>query len=371
MRTLLCLLLMSMPVGCSKNSPQPPPAASGKVDGAAAPALEGAAARLPAQAGPWTRPAAVRRITADTIFDYMDGGGELYLAYRFDHLDVLEYKAADEKQGTILVELYSMQTPDDAFGLLSTDWTGEAVEIGPPPPPGLPVAASLRSPFPHNIHARYGAGLLRMASGRLYARILASRETPGARDAVLAIGKSLATERMTAPQFVFSVPADLSSRGQEWMVKVRDHRTCFFRSHLVLNSQYFLASEDILNLGTRVDAVTAEYEPPTPGTRPPRLIVIRYETQAGAAAGLDRFLRAYFPGRPTGPANSARSGNKPARPVRTEHGWVAWAEQDQSVTIALDVPSQAMAETLAGLAARIAAHGGNFMEALYPSRRLP
>ena len=105
MRTFLCLLLMSMLLGCSKNSPEPGSAAKNEADGAPAPALEGAAARLPAQAGSWTRPASARRITAETIFDYMDGGGELYLAYRFDYLDVLEYKASDPSAGTVLVEL--------------------------------------------------------------------------------------------------------------------------------------------------------------------------------------------------------------------------------------------------------------------------
>ena len=359
MRTVFLLLLMSMLAGCSNNSPEAEtqkPAVP-----ASPPALEGAAARLPAQAGPWTRAAGIRRITAETIFDYMDGGGELYLAYRFDHLEVLEYKAADPAAGTILVELYQMKSPEDTFGLLSTDWTGEPVEIGPPPPPG-PIGAGLRSPLPHNIHARYGAGLLRMASGALYARILASRETPAAREAVLTIGKSLATERVTEPAFVASAPADVSRGGES--LDLRDDRTCFFRSHLVLNSQYFLASEDILNLGAGVDAVTAEDKPPAPGARPPRLIVVRYETPAAAATGLDRFLRAYVLRAPARAGTGAAAGTEQARPVRIEHGWVAWATEGQSLAIGLDVSSATMAETLAGLAVKIAAHDGRIHEAL-------
>ena len=61
---------------------------------------------LPKQAGAWSRPETPRRITAQTIFDYMDGAGELYVGYRFGHLDVYEYTAADQSLGTILVELY-------------------------------------------------------------------------------------------------------------------------------------------------------------------------------------------------------------------------------------------------------------------------
>ena len=100
---------------------------------AAGPAAGGIGAdtivNLPKQAGPWVRPDAPRRINEETIFDYMDGAGELYLAYRFDHLDVYEYSAPDKRLGTIKVELYWMKDPDDAFGLLSTDWGGEAVDL--------------------------------------------------------------------------------------------------------------------------------------------------------------------------------------------------------------------------------------------------
>jgi hypothetical protein len=131
---------------------------------------------LPKQAGLWTRSDAPRRITADTIFDYMDGGGELYLGYRFDHLDVYEYKADDASRGTVLVELYWMQTSDDAFGLLSTDWTGQAVTLGPPP--GPTAHTGMNTVPPH--HGLYGAGLLRLWSGNLFARVLAANP-PGRR----------------------------------------------------------------------------------------------------------------------------------------------------------------------------------------------
>ena len=53
---------------------------------------------LPKTVGPWTRPGSPRLITAKTIFDYMDGAGELYLGYRFDHLEVYEYKAPTQKE---------------------------------------------------------------------------------------------------------------------------------------------------------------------------------------------------------------------------------------------------------------------------------
>jgi hypothetical protein len=81
----------------------------------------------------------------------MDGAGELYLGYRFQHLDVYEYTSP--AQGEILVELYSMESPDDAYGLLSGDWGGEAADLKAS---GYDAA---QSGVPR---ALYGAGLLRI-----------------------------------------------------------------------------------------------------------------------------------------------------------------------------------------------------------------
>lgn len=86
---------------------------------------------LPQTIGVWTRSESPRVINSKNIFDYMNGAGELYLSYRFDRLEVYEYKADHEK--SILVELYYMKTSDDVFGLLSLDWGGERISFGVSP----------------------------------------------------------------------------------------------------------------------------------------------------------------------------------------------------------------------------------------------
>ena len=102
----------------------------------------------PKAVGSWTRPDAARIIDASNIFEYMNGAGELYLAYGFDRLEVYEYTS--DQQDSILVELYFMKTSDDAFGLLSMDWGGE------------PIANHPAKPFPSNpgvappVRALYG-----------------------------------------------------------------------------------------------------------------------------------------------------------------------------------------------------------------------
>ena len=50
---------------------------------------------LPITVDAWSRPDTPRTITAETIFKYMNGAGELYLGYRFDHLEVFEYSSGE------------------------------------------------------------------------------------------------------------------------------------------------------------------------------------------------------------------------------------------------------------------------------------
>jgi hypothetical protein len=113
---------------------------------------------------------------------------------------------------------------------------------------------------------------------------------------------------------------------------IRPERTCFFRSHLVLNSQYFLASQDILGLGLDVEAATTEYASAAPGERPLRAVVVRYPSTARAAAGLASFTKAYLPER--------GSRTLPTRgESKVEHGWLAWASRAQDLVVVLDAPT--------------------------------
>ena len=290
---------------------------------------------VPRRAGPWVRPDPPRRITEATIFDYMDGAGELYLAYRFDHLDVYEYPAPDRLLGSLKVELYWMKSSDDAFGLLSTDWGGEVVELhGRVGEPHTTVPG-------HD--ALYGGGLLRFWSGELYGRVMASRETPESRAQVLAIGRSIVSGRSAnapPPRILSNVPVRLP-RGFE----LRRDRTCFFRSHYVLNSVYYLAPDDVLRLGPAVDASISEYRPALTGGVSVRLIQVAYPSNDAAAAALKTFLTSYLPA-----AAGRVAANASPASARSEGGWVGWASADRWLAIVFDAPGEQDAKDLAGAA---------------------
>ena len=195
----------------------------------------------------------------------MDGAGELYIGYRFKHLDVYEYASPGEER--IQVELYWMESPDDAFGLLSGDWDGDPVNLGQPQ---TPCGAG---PWPGN-RALYGEGLLRIWSNNLYARIMAFQETAASQAAVMSLGRIIMTGRDNpAPPHLLTA---LPSAGDA-SFKLRPDRACFFRSYLVLNTVYFLSTSNILDLGLSVEAVTAPYSSSGDGERRSvQLILLRY-----------------------------------------------------------------------------------------------
>jgi hypothetical protein len=60
------------------------------------------------------------------LFDYMDGGAELYLAYGFTDVAVRPYAQGDRKAN---LEIYKMGGPLDGFGILATQSKGERVEV--------------------------------------------------------------------------------------------------------------------------------------------------------------------------------------------------------------------------------------------------
>ncbi len=280
--------------------------------------------KLPAAVAGWTRKGPARTVSPPAIFEYMDGAGELYLAYRLDRLEVVEY--GSETAGDILVELYWMGGSDDAFGLLSGDWGGEPVDL-------RPNADGATSSWPR---ALYGSGLLRVWSDDLYARVFATRESEAAKGAVLALGRAIAEGRADPPlpRLSAALPPAVGTD-----LRLRQDRLCFFRSHLVLNSIYFLGQRDILDLGPTVEAVIAPYERRDAGPAGvrPTVVAVRYPTPDLARRALSHFRTAYLP--------EARAVGE-TDVVRIEDGWLGFKLVGRSLALVFEAPGREAAQAL-------------------------
>jgi hypothetical protein len=290
---------------------------------------------LPKTIGVWTRTDSARIIDSSNIFDYMNGAGELYLAYGFDHLEVYEYKA--DQQENILVEVYVMNSSDDAFGLLSLDWAGE------------PVTNQLTTSFQSNPtvapphRALYGMGLLRLSTDTIYARIMAYHESAASREAVLSLGKKISANRKLSeePKVLKILP---NAIDPDW--KLRKDRIGYFRSHLVLNSLYYLSHDNILNLDHSTEAVTAPYEKKSSegNSKRVQVLFVKYATPERARKALTAFHSAYLDEHPKGvdPGHTKKHVNI----FKIEDGWVGYALDGSSLSIVFECPNQDSAELI-------------------------
>jgi hypothetical protein len=290
---------------------------------------------LPKTVGVWNRPESPRIINSKNIFKYMNGAGELYLGYRFRHLEVFDYTSTD--QGNIRVELYFMETADDAFGLLSLDWGGKPVSFDDT------SAATSNQSFTASTRALYGGGLLRLWSDCIYTRIMAERETPASKEAVLTLGKAIAadTQHPPEPALVKILPLQI-----ETVWKLRVDRLSFFRSYLVLNSIYYLSHENILDLDLSAEAVIAPYQNISGSGDPKRsqFLLVQYEKPDRARRALNRFHDAYLPEyKKKIPADA---GADSLSLFKLEDGWLAYKLIGKYIAIVFECPDPESARVI-------------------------
>lgn len=290
---------------------------------------------LPRTTGMWTGPDSPQIVTSENIFDYMDGAGELYLAYCFDRIEVSEYRA--QNQPDILVELYFMKTSDDAFGLLSLDWGGKAVKLDTA---FRKENGSDDSNWPQ---ALYGEGLLRFWSDDIYVRVMATQETSESKEAVLAIGRSITKGRKNSspPELMGRLP---DSFEPNWALR-RD-RASYFRSHLVLNSLYYLGHENMLELDLSAEAVTAPYEKKDSSAGQVRFqfLYLNYAEPVKAKEALSHFQRVYLPEHSFSKQSDFLQKAVNIFPI--EDGWLGYRLKENNLAFVFECPDQETVRTI-------------------------
>ena len=183
----------------------------------------------PRDAGGWKRTGEAVSYEGRAIFDYMDGAGEVYLAYNFKNLKVQRFERADHP--AIIAEAYEMDTPEDAFGIFAWERQDPDAAIGQ--------------------GSEIGGGLLRFWKGRYFFSIYGEGE--GEEQAVLEIGRRVASsiaEEGGPPSLMRALPGEHRVEGS-----VR-----FVRSHVLLNQRCFISDENVLGLGADTEAVFARYD---------------------------------------------------------------------------------------------------------------
>jgi hypothetical protein len=220
---------------------------------------------LPSAVEGWTWDGKELRYDPRTVFDYIDGAGELFLAYGFQQLVVRRFEKPN--QPPLTLECYDMGSAADAYGVFSFERQEESVGIGQ--------------------GSEFGGGLLRFWKGRYFVSISADGEGAEAESAIRHLGRQTAAtirETGAAPRVVGLMPGKDAGLVE---TSVR-----YLTSHILLNQRFFVAHENILNLTRQTGTVLAQYGR---DAQRAHLLVVRYPTAADAGAAYRAFLAAYLP----------------------------------------------------------------------------
>ncbi|MDH7513084.1 MAG: hypothetical protein QHH14_09070 [Clostridiales bacterium] len=217
---------------------------------------------LPREICGWTAVDGDQVFGRDNIFDYMDGAGEIYLAFDFQFLFVREYVRPDAP--SVVVEIYQMASSEDAFGVFTQDTDGEEADCGQ--------------------EAIYAAGLLRLWKGDFFVRILADKETPEAKTVVMKMGSAVAAAIPTEgkrPKLTTALPAE----------GLRPKSLRYFHTLISLNTHYYLANVNILNLSPETQAVMGRYH--KEGAQA-HLLLVGYPSAGRAFDAYGRFVEMFL-----------------------------------------------------------------------------
>ncbi|OPY68541.1 MAG: hypothetical protein A4E57_01721 [Syntrophorhabdaceae bacterium PtaU1.Bin034] len=239
-----------------------------------------------------------------TVFNYIDGAAEVYLAYRMKGVTVTSYTKPDA--GPVRAEVWEMGSAQDAFGVFSYERQDPSAGIGQ--------------------GSEFDGGLLRFWKGRFFVTVSAEEPDKTSDLAVLALGRQLAASiRQTGrpPELLDLLPSEPSAPDLE--------HARFLRSHVLLNQRLFISNRNILQLGNNTEAVLVPY----PGIEAKAfLLLVRYPSSKRAEAAYRSF------GAEFGGARAAESAE--TRKVKSAKA----ARRGRYLAAALNVPDKEVADKL-------------------------
>lgn len=265
--------------------------------------LDVLSAALPSQIGIWTAEPKDRIYDTETIFSYIDGAGEVYRAYNMR--SCLSRRYTSPNAPAIVLDIFDMGTSEDAFGVFTHDRDGRAVDVGQ--------------------GALYRPGWLSFWKGRFFVSIYIEKETEAAKEAIGELSRvvaSLIKDQGPKPGILLKLPPEgLQSRSIRYL-----------HHHTLLNYHFYLADENILNLGQHTDAVLAVYQR---SGKQARVLLVFYPNVEKAAEAHKNLLLHYLP--------EAKSTGA----VLLEDGkWSATGLKNKFLTVVLEADTRPLAENL-------------------------
>ena len=218
---------------------------------------------LPGQIDGWLLTEQLRLDSRQSLYDYIDGGAELYISYGFKGAVSCRY--AKEGQPEVTAEIFDLGSAPNAFGVYSQTRDKEEADYGQ--------------------GSYYVSGAQFFWKGRYWVSLITSETT----DESVKLLHTLAgwiedkiDESGEPPAIISVLPAKGLVPGA----------TLYFHHYIWLNSYTFIATDNILGIDENTHAVLAKYGNPEERLY---LLTIQYPDSAKAEEAFASFGRHFFP----------------------------------------------------------------------------
>jgi hypothetical protein len=173
----------------------------------------------------WRQSGEIQTFKPETLFEYINGGADLYLAYDFQELKVAEY--SNEKKASVILEIYHHKTPTHGFGIYSQERLSDAnfLDIG--------------------AQAYIEANVLNFVAGPYYVKINSFNTGPDDQEILIAFAKKVSEtlgERGALPSILSSFPEEGKKKNSEKFIAIK------FLGYAFLHSAF---TSDYEVLGTK------------------------------------------------------------------------------------------------------------------------
>lgn len=201
--------------------------------------------------------------TGEDLYDYINGGAELYLSYGLTRMAGCKYTGGNLPQLT--VEIYEMTTPENAFGVYTQSRDKEEYDYGQ---------------GSQSFH-----DFILFWKGRYFVTVYAQAVTPESEAAIKYLAEVIdkaIPDTGNRPPVVDLLPKDGLAEGG----------FLYFHHYIWLNAYFFIANHNLIDLDEHTDAVLAKYGDANARSY---LLIVEYPDGEKAAKACQKLKENYAP----------------------------------------------------------------------------
>jgi len=256
---------------------------------------------LPAEIDGWQKMNPPVTYDQKTLYEYIDGGAELYIAYDFQKLYAFRYTAGEDEE--IVIDIFDMGSSYDAYGVFSHGREVDDKALGQ--------------------GSEYNSGLLTFWKDRYYVSILAYPETGQKAGIVQKLGRMLAEAISTTG----NLPPIVALLPQKGLIPDSIH---YFHHPILVNSHFFIATDNILNIDNDTPSVLAKYDA---DGRMFYMLLVQYPGESKGRNAYESFLTHYLVGAQDGVL------------VSQEGTWTGCRRKDSLLVVVFNSPTREILES--------------------------